>query len=38
VTLDWSLAQTRRAKWTAEGFAIYDVGKEKPFAVFNPFF
>jgi hypothetical protein len=38
VTLDWSLSQTRRAKWTADGFALFNVGSEKPFAVFNPFF
>lgn len=38
VTMDWSLSQSHRAKWTAAGFEVFKPGSDKPFAVFDPFF
>jgi hypothetical protein len=38
ITLDPSLKESRRAIWTKDGLAIFDPHKEKPLAVFNPFF
>lgn len=38
ITLDPTLKESRRALWTKDGLAIFDPHKEKPIAVFNPFF